>query len=39
MADQVMTVAKHRLVNKAGAAKPGEMRQVDRALRLQLGLD
>ena len=39
MADQVMTVAKQRLLRRAGTAKPTEMRQVDRALRVQLGLD
>jgi len=39
MADQVMTVAKKRLINKAGSVKPGEMRQVERALRVQLGLE
>ncbi len=39
MADQVMTVAKQRLINKAGTISAGEMRQVKRALRVQLGLD
>jgi len=39
MADQVMTVAKRRLLNKTGAANAREMRQVDRALRVQLGLE
>ena len=39
MADQVMTVAKHRLINKAGTAAVSEMRQVNRALRVQLGLE
>lgn len=39
MADQVMTVAKRRLINKAGTASAAEMRQVERALRVQLGLD
>ena len=39
MADQVMTVSKQRLLSKAGNAKASEMRQVERALRLQLGLD
>ena len=39
MADQVMTVAKQRLINKAGAAKPDEMHQIERALRVQLGLE
>jgi len=39
MADQMMTVAKERLTNKAGAVKPAELRQVERALRVQLGLE
>jgi len=39
MADQVMTVSKHRLINRAGKASTAEMRQVGRVLRLQLGLD
>lgn len=39
MADQVMTVAKQRLVTRAGSASAGEMRQLARALRVQLGLD
>jgi len=39
MADQVMTVSKGRLINKAGAAATNEMRQVERALRVQLGLE
>ena len=39
MADQVMTVAKERLLNKAGSVAATEMRQLERALRVQLGLD
>lgn len=39
MADQVTTVAKHRLINKAGTAKADEMRHIERALRVQLGLE
>ena len=39
MADQIMTVAKARLTNKAGTMKSSELRQVERALRVQLGLD
>ena len=39
MADQVMTVAKQRLVTRVGSAYGGEMRQLERALRVQLGLD
>lgn len=39
MTDQVMTVAKQRLINKAGSVKPDEMRRIERALRIQLGLE
>ena len=39
MADQVMTVAKQRLINRTGSAAAAEMRQVDRALKLQLSLE
>ena len=39
MADQIMTVAKERLTNKAGAATVAEMRHVDRALKVQFGLE
>ena len=39
MADQVMTVAKQRLVNRIGSASAGKMRQLERALKVQLGLD
>lgn len=39
MADQVMTVSKQRLVNRAGKVSTAEMRQIGRALRVQLGLD
>jgi len=39
MADQVTTVAKQRLLNKAGVAAAEEIRRVDRALRVQLGLE
>lgn len=39
MADQVMTVAKQRLINRAGSMPAGEMRQLERALKVQLGLD
>ena len=38
MADQILTVARERLTNKAGAVKPAELRQLERALRVQLGL-
>ena len=39
MADQVMTIAKQRLLNKAGTIAKAEMRQLEHALRVQLGLD
>lgn len=39
MADQVMTVAKQRLINRAGRVPAGEMQQIERALKVQLGLD
>ncbi len=39
MADQVMTVAKQRLINRAGSVPAGEMQQLERALKVQLGLD
>ena len=39
MADQVMTVAKQRLINRAGCVPAGEMRQLERALKVQLGLE
>ncbi len=39
MADQLVTVAKQRLINRAGSASSREMRQVDRALKVQLGLE
>ncbi len=38
MADQVMTVAKERLDGHMDTLASEEMRQVERALRLQLGL-
>jgi len=39
MADQVMTVAKQRLINRAGSVPASQMRQLERALKVQLGLD
>lgn len=39
MADQLMTVSKKRLINRAGRVAPAELREVDRALRVQLALD
>ena len=38
MADQLTTVSKQRLINLAGELKPSEMQQVERAVRVQLGL-
>lgn len=38
MADQIRTVAKERVMDQAGALTAGEMRAVERAVRLQLGL-
>ena len=38
MADQLTTVSKRRLINRAGKLAPSDMRMVERALRVQLGL-
>ncbi len=38
MADQIMTVSKERLAKRLGLLSPDEMRGVDMALRIQLGL-
>ena len=38
MADQLTTVSKLRLVNYGGALDAAEMRQVEQAIRIQLGL-
>jgi mRNA interferase MazF len=38
MADQVTTAAKSRLVRPTGRLGPGDMRAVNRALAIQLGL-
>jgi mRNA interferase MazF len=38
MADQLTTVAKHRLVNLAGVLTREDMREVEHAVRVQLGL-
>jgi mRNA interferase MazF len=38
MADQLTTVSKRRLVNKAGEVAPGEMEGVAKAVTTQLGL-
>jgi mRNA interferase MazF len=37
-ADQLTTVSKQRLINRAGQLTPADMRQVERAVRVQLGL-
>lgn len=39
MADQLTTVSKLRLLDKADQLASGEMVKVERAIRLQLGLD
>ncbi len=38
MADQLTTVSKLRLVNYGGELKSAEMRQVEQAIKVQLGL-
>lgn len=38
MADQVMTVSKERLVESIGAMTRDDMRNVERALKIQLGI-
>jgi mRNA interferase MazF len=38
MADQLTTVSKQRLVNQAGALSHDDMRSVEQAIRVQLGL-
>jgi mRNA interferase MazF len=38
MADQLTTVSKQRLKNQAGVLSHDDMRQVERAVRVQLGL-
>jgi mRNA interferase MazF len=38
MADQLATVSKLRLINRAGQLNVKEMREVERAIRVQLGL-
>jgi mRNA interferase MazF len=38
MADQLTTVSKQRLVNQAGALSHDDMRRVEQAIRVQLGL-
>jgi mRNA-degrading endonuclease toxin of MazEF toxin-antitoxin module len=38
MADQLTTVSKLRLVNRGGELDSAEMRQVEQAIKIQLGL-
>jgi mRNA interferase MazF len=38
MADQIMTVSKERLTGRMGTLSPEDMRSVDMAMRIQLGL-
>jgi len=38
MADQLTTVSKQRLINKAGRLSGEDMRKVERAVKIQLGL-
>jgi len=38
MADQLTTVSKLRLINCAGFISSGEMRQVEEAIKIQLGM-
>jgi mRNA-degrading endonuclease toxin of MazEF toxin-antitoxin module len=38
MADQITTVSKLRLTNRAGLLSSDDMRNVERAVKLQLGL-
>ncbi len=38
MADQIMTVSKVRLSERLGLLSPDQMRTVDMAMRIQLGL-
>jgi len=39
MADQVATVSKARLISRSGRISRSDLRLVERALRIQLGLD
>jgi hypothetical protein len=38
LADRIMTVGKERLTERLGILSPHEMRGVDMAMRIQLGL-
>ena len=39
MADQIATVSKSRLIEKYGKITENEMREVERAIKIQLGLE
>ena len=39
MADQLTTVSKQRLINQAGVLSDDDMRKVEHAVRVQLGLE
>ena len=39
MADQIATVSKERLLNRAGKLTHFEMQRIERALKIQLGLE
>ncbi|HRW07426.1 MAG TPA: type II toxin-antitoxin system PemK/MazF family toxin [Caldilineaceae bacterium] len=39
LADQLTTVSKERLINRAGYITSAELRQVEQAIRVQLGLN
>ena len=38
MADQVATVSKRRVLNRMGRVSPADMREIERAIKVQLGL-
>jgi len=38
MADQLTTVSKHRLINRAGSLTHADMRKVEHVVKIQLGL-
>ena len=38
MADQLTTVSKKRLLDKSGSLSPGDMRRIEHAVKIQLGL-
>ena len=39
LADQLTTVSKQRLINRAGSVSAAEMRQIEQAIRIQLGIE